>query len=107
MTRATWHMSETVRTESFQTLATGVGPPEDGRVPSAGRVLVYGATGHTGRFAVDELLQRGLTPLLAGRSAGRLATVAARHTALDRLVVGMDDPEALRRAIAGAGAVIN
>lgn len=71
------------------------------------RVLVYGATGHTGRFVVDELLRRGLIPVLAGRSAERLAAVPPRHAALDRRVVGIDDPELLRRAVAGTAAVIN
>lgn len=71
------------------------------------RVLVYGATGHTGRFVVDELLRRGLVPVLAGRSAERLAAVPARHAALERRVVGIDDPDLLRQAVAGTGAVIN
>lgn len=71
------------------------------------RVMVYGATGHTGRFVVDELLRHGLTPVLAGRSADRLAAVSARHAALDQRVAGLDDPDRLRQAIAGVGAVIN
>ena len=71
------------------------------------RVMVYGATGHTGRFVVDELLRRGLTPVLAGRSAERLAAVSPRHAALDQRVAGLDDPDLLRRAIAGVGAIIN
>jgi NAD(P)-dependent dehydrogenase (short-subunit alcohol dehydrogenase family) len=71
------------------------------------RVLVYGATGHTGRFVVDELLRQGLVPVLAARSAERLAAVPRRHAALERRVVGIDDADLLRRAVAGAGAVIN
>ena len=71
------------------------------------RVLVYGATGHTGRFVVDELLRRGLVPVLAGRSAERLASGPARHAALERRVVGIDDPDLLRQAVAGTGAAIN
>ena len=47
------------------------------------RVLVYGATGHTGRFVVDELLRRGLEPVLAGRDAERLAAGPARHAGLE------------------------
>ncbi|WP_229076634.1 trans-acting enoyl reductase family protein [Actinoplanes sp. DH11] len=70
-------------------------------------VLVYGATGHTGRFVVDELLRRGLVPVLAGRSADRLAAVPSRHAGLDRRAVGVEDAGLLRRAVAGAGAVIN
>ena len=71
------------------------------------RVMVYGATGHTGRFVVDELLRRELTPVLAGRSAERLAAVAPRNGDLDRRVVPLDGPDRLRRAIADVGAVIN
>ncbi|HET6940105.1 MAG TPA: saccharopine dehydrogenase NADP-binding domain-containing protein, partial [Nocardioides sp.] len=71
------------------------------------RVLVYGATGHTGRFVVDELLRRGLTAVLSGRSAERLAAVTPRHAALQRRVAGLDDPDVLRLAVTGAGAVIN
>jgi short subunit dehydrogenase-like uncharacterized protein len=76
-------------------------------VNASRRVLVYGATGHTGRFVVDELLRRGLTPVLAGRSVERLAAVAPRHAALERRVTGLDDPAALRAVVAGAGAVVN
>jgi hypothetical protein len=100
-------MSETVRTASFQTLAPPGATPEDGLVNAAERVLVYGAAGHTGRFVVDDLLRRGLTPVLAGRSADRLAAVGPRHATLDRRVAGVDDPEELRRAVAGVSAVIN
>jgi short subunit dehydrogenase-like uncharacterized protein len=74
---------------------------------TADRVLVYGATGHTGRFVVDELLRRGLVPVLAGRSAERLATVPDRHAALERRAVGIDNPGLLRHVVASAAAVIN
>ena len=107
MARATRGMSETVRTTSFQTLVRHRVAPDDGSVNAAERVMVYGATGHTGRFVVDELLRRGLTPVLAGRSVERLAAVAPRHAALDHRVVGLDDPDELRQAVAGVGAVIN
>lgn len=76
-------------------------------VKSPERVMVYGATGHTGRFVVDELLRRGLTPVLAGRSAERLAAVAPGYDGLDRRVVGLDDPGPLRRAVDGVGAIVN
>jgi short subunit dehydrogenase-like uncharacterized protein len=71
------------------------------------RVMVYGATGHTGRFVVDELLRRGLTPVLAGRSAERLAAVGVRYAGLEQRVVGLDDHVLLRQALADVGAVIN
>ncbi len=69
------------------------------------RVLVHGATGHTGRFVVEELLGRGISPVLAGRSADRLA--AAGPAGLERRVFGFDDPVLLREALAGVGAVVN
>ncbi|MEI8408826.1 MULTISPECIES: saccharopine dehydrogenase NADP-binding domain-containing protein [unclassified Kribbella] len=60
-------------------------------------VVVYGATGHTGRFVVAELAKHGFTPIPAGRRVdglgGRQATV--------------DDPDSLDRALDGADAVIN
>ena len=39
--------------------------------------MVYGATGHTGRFVVAELLERGFTPVLSGRDGARLESLAA------------------------------
>lgn len=58
------------------------------------QVMVYGASGHTGRFIVDELRRRGVEPVLAGRSTG------AR-------VFGLDDADAVRRGLDGIGVVIN
>lgn len=69
------------------------------------RVLVYGATGHTGRFVIDELLRRGLTPVPAGRRAASVATASGRQ--LGFRVVGLDDGDELREAVADVGAVIN
>ncbi|MFI9723192.1 saccharopine dehydrogenase NADP-binding domain-containing protein [Streptomyces sp. NPDC052396] len=70
-------------------------------------VTVFGAYGHTGRFVVAELLDRGLTPLLVGRDAGRLAAFAARHPGCEARPASADDPAALDRALSGAAAVIN
>lgn len=66
------------------------------------RVLVYGAAGHTGRFVVAELLRRGLTPVVAGRSAARLAE--AFPASLEHRVGGVDDAAAL---VEGVGVVVN
>lgn len=37
-------------------------------------VAVFGAYGHTGRFVVAQLLERGFVPVLSGRDAGRLGS---------------------------------
>lgn len=70
-------------------------------------VTVYGAYGHTGRFVVDELLQRGWTPILAGRDAAKLATMAAQYPRLPQRLASIDDPASLDRALQGAVAVLN
>src|SRR3954454_4772240 len=107
MTRATRYMSESICTMSFRTLVAAGVTPENRPVNTSERVLVYGATGHTARFVVEELVRRGLTPVLAGRSAERLAAVALRHGGLDQHVVGLDDPGLLRGVVADAGVVVN
>ncbi|MGZ4684686.1 saccharopine dehydrogenase family protein [Oryzihumus sp.] len=71
------------------------------------RVLVYGAYGHTGRFVVEELLRRGLTPVLAGRSAGKLEAYEPSVPGLEKRVAPIGDDQALRRCLDGVGAVVN
>ena len=75
-------------------------------------VAVFGAYGHTGRFVVTELRDRGFVPLLLGRDAGKLRTLAASHPGLEYRVVSLDDPASLDeasldQALNGAAAVIN
>lgn len=70
-------------------------------------VAVFGASGHTGRFVVAELLRRGLRPLALGRDAGKLAAAGFAGRGVAVAAVGIDDPAGLDRALAGADAVIN
>ncbi|WP_084962753.1 saccharopine dehydrogenase family protein [Thermoactinospora rubra] len=70
-------------------------------------VAVYGAYGHTGRFVVAELRERGFVPVLAGRDAGKLEELAASGRGLDVRPASVDDPASLDRALAGTAAVIN
>ncbi|MFF3940956.1 saccharopine dehydrogenase family protein [Streptomyces phaeofaciens] len=69
-------------------------------------VAVFGAYGHTGRFVVTELVERGFVPVLSGRDTGKL-TVLAKETGLDARPATVDDPDSLDRALAGTAAVIN
>ena len=39
-------------------------------------LLIYGATGYTGRLVVEAARARGLRPILGGRNPDRLADVA-------------------------------
>ncbi|MEU4426916.1 saccharopine dehydrogenase NADP-binding domain-containing protein [Actinoplanes sp. NPDC024001] len=68
-------------------------------------VAVFGAYGHTGRFLVAELRERGYVPLLAGRDQQRLQ--ALRQPGEEARPASVDDPASLDRALAGAAAVIN
>jgi saccharopine dehydrogenase-like protein len=64
-------------------------------------VAVYGASGHTGRFVVDELRRRTLPAVVVGRTASRLpADLPARAATID-------DPASLDRAFAGCAVVVN
>ncbi|MFI6650912.1 saccharopine dehydrogenase family protein [Streptomyces sp. NPDC050529] len=74
---------------------------------TAAAVVVYGATGHTGRFIVAELRRRGFAPVLSGRNAARLEALAAEWGDVEVRPAGVDDAGALDRALAGAAAVIN
>ncbi|MFD8088102.1 saccharopine dehydrogenase NADP-binding domain-containing protein, partial [Kitasatospora sp. NPDC059722] len=69
-------------------------------------VTVYGAYGHTGRFVVAHLRERGFAPVLSGRDAAKLHALA-EGTGLDVRPASVDDPAALDAALAGAAAVIN
>ncbi|MFI6520827.1 saccharopine dehydrogenase family protein [Spirillospora sp. NPDC050679] len=70
-------------------------------------VAVFGAYGHTGRFVVAELKERGFVPVLSGRDAGRLQELAASWPGLEVRPATADDPASLDRALAGTAAVIN
>ncbi|MEV7417559.1 saccharopine dehydrogenase NADP-binding domain-containing protein [Streptomyces sp. NPDC089919] len=73
---------------------------------SGQQIAVFGAYGHTGRFVVAELVERGYQPVLSGRDAGKLAGLAA-ETGLEDRAASVDEPDLLDRALAGCAAVIN
>jgi short subunit dehydrogenase-like uncharacterized protein len=49
----------------------------------AGRIVVFGATGYTGRLVTERLAGAGDRPVLAGRSAERLGALAERLGSLE------------------------
>ncbi|MFV2120748.1 saccharopine dehydrogenase family protein [Streptomyces sp. Act-28] len=71
------------------------------------KVTVFGAYGHTGRFVVAQLLERGFVPVLAGRDPAGLRALAASRPGLDARPASTDDAASLDRALAGAAAVVN
>src|SRR5258705_83632 len=48
----------------------------------AGRIVLFGATGYTGRLVADALVQRGAAPVLAARTAAKLEEMSAALGAL-------------------------
>ncbi len=73
----------------------------------SGPIVVYGATGYTGRLVSAELARRGATFTVAGRSAAKLAALAdSLDAAPEVAAVPIDDAAGLRTLVEGAGAVI-
>jgi hypothetical protein len=70
-------------------------------------VAVYGATGHTGRFVVNELLRRGLVPVAVARDSAKLAASGFRERGIASKCASFDDPVSLDDAFSGVAAVIN
>jgi short subunit dehydrogenase-like uncharacterized protein len=73
------------------------------RPPAA--IVVFGATGYTGRLVTAELVAAGHRPLLAGRAAPRLAALSAAHGGLPTAVVDATDAAGPGRLL-GAGDVL-
>ena len=71
------------------------------------KIVVFGASGHTGRFVVAELARRGMTAILAGRDSERLAAVGKMHPAFEIRVASVDDPVSLEQSLLGASLLIN
>jgi short subunit dehydrogenase-like uncharacterized protein len=78
---------------------------QEGRQAPA--VAVFGATGHTGRFVVRELLRRGLVPIAVGRGRAKLAACGFEARGVEVREASVDDAGALDRAFTGAAAVVN
>jgi short subunit dehydrogenase-like uncharacterized protein len=72
------------------------------------RVLIYGATGLTGRLVAEALLARDIAPILAGRDATRLAALQSELGAdLETRVARVHDGAELARCFEGIDLVIN
>jgi len=77
-------------------------------MPGNGRIIaVFGASGHTGRFIVAELLRRGFAPLAIGRDSAKMKESGFQERNVQIRTASIDDPASLDRSLAGAAAVIN
>jgi len=71
------------------------------------RVGVYGAAGHTAKLVAAELLRRGLTPVLGGRDAARLAAASRELQDAEIRVAHVERPDEMKLFLNGCDAVVN
>jgi len=69
------------------------------------RIIVFGATGYTGRLVSEQLVARGQRPLLVARDQGRVEALAAELGGLESAVADVSQPAGLA-ALVEAGDVL-
>src|SRR5215467_716130 len=69
-------------------------------------ILIYGATGYTGRLIIRELQRRGIEPVLAGRNAVRLSVLAEEFD-LPFRAAPLHSPRELDSALGGVSVVLH
>ena len=69
-------------------------------------ILIYGATGFTGRLIVSEAARRGVNAILAGRNEAAVRSLAEARQ-LPCRVFSLDSPEALLRGLEGVRTVLH
>jgi short subunit dehydrogenase-like uncharacterized protein len=68
--------------------------------------MIYGANGYTGEMIAREAKRRGLAPILAGRSAGKVESLS-RELGLAHRTFGLDSPAAVDAGLEGMGLVLH
>jgi short subunit dehydrogenase-like uncharacterized protein len=71
----------------------------------SGRIVVFGATGYTGRLASEALVRRGAKPVLAARSKDRVEAMAIELGGLESAVADVGQAASVR-ALVEAGDVL-
>jgi short subunit dehydrogenase-like uncharacterized protein len=69
-------------------------------------LLVYGSYGYTGRLIVEEAIDRGLEPVLAGRDTSQLEAQSA-ELGLDYSAFGLDHPVIIEKRLSDVECVLN
>ncbi len=69
-------------------------------------ILIYGANGYTAELIIELALAEGAKPILAGRSAKKLAPLATRH-GLSYRVFALDDVGVITGNLTGVAVVLN
>src|SRR5919197_5342883 len=61
-----------------------------------GRIVLFGATGYTGRLTAEAMVERGARPVLAARNRDRVAALAGELGGLEHAVADVADPASIR-----------
>ena len=70
------------------------------------QILIYGATGYTGKLTAEYARQQGMQPVLAGRSEAKVREVA-EPLGFSWRVASLDDADSLDRALEGMQVVLH
>jgi short subunit dehydrogenase-like uncharacterized protein len=65
----------------------------------AGRFVLFGATGYTGRLTAEALARRGARPVLAARDPAKVERLAAELGGLEWATADVERPETVRRLV--------
>jgi short subunit dehydrogenase-like uncharacterized protein len=68
--------------------------------------MIYGANGYTGEMIARQAKRRGLTPILAGRSASKVELLS-RELGLERRSFGLEAPAEVDEGLRGVGLVLH
>ena len=63
------------------------------------RIVVFGATGYTGRATAEALVARGAKPVVAGRTRAKVEALAAELGGLESAVADVADPASVRALV--------
>jgi short subunit dehydrogenase-like uncharacterized protein len=70
------------------------------------KLMIYGATGYTGRMVAEHAKAAGTPVVLAGRSQGPLSTVAS-ELGVEYRVFGLADPTVIDQALTDVAVILN
>jgi short subunit dehydrogenase-like uncharacterized protein len=70
-------------------------------------IVLFGATGYTGRLTAEALVRRGARPVLAARNPDRLAAMAAELGGLETAVADVSRPESVRALVSRGDVLVS
>jgi short subunit dehydrogenase-like uncharacterized protein len=73
----------------------------------AARIVLFGATGYTGRLTAEAMVERGLKPVLAARSQGKLDSLAAKlGGGLETATADVSEPPSVAALVEGGDVLV-